>query len=69
MSLALSHLCGCSSLNVGGLPSSPSNSTISTFKMEMQIIDLPVFESTVTRVCLEDIAEALVKIGSSTNKD
>jgi len=54
---------------VDGSPSSLSDPTISTFKMEMQIIDLPVFESTVTRVCLEDIAEGLVKIGSSTNKN
>ena len=39
------------------------------FKMEMQIIDLPFFESTMTKVYLEDIGEGLVKIGSSTNKD
>jgi len=37
--------------------------------MEMQIIDLPFFESTMTKVYLEDIGEGLVKIGSSTNKD
>jgi len=39
------------------------------FKMEMQIIDLPFFESTMTKVCLADIGEGLVKISSSTNKD
>jgi len=37
--------------------------------MEMQIIDLLFFESTMTKVCLEDIGEGLVKNGSSTNKD